>query len=203
MVNRAVYFGSLLLAILLSDCHKPCNLPNYSFLVNETFSPEKDSIHIGDTLWLTCTIPETLKDINSQNEIDFSQAEDLASDLVISDISKFDSERGAVDSFNYTQIQGSIHTDQSADPQGVKQLSFEENSNSYLLQVGLIAKKAGAYIMTMPDNPHVYRKGMPNCGTANFQFLNGNTKQHLYLFENIWGQLSNYDSTHSYCFKVY
>jgi hypothetical protein len=178
-------------------------LPDYSFSINDTFSPESDSINLGDTLWLTCVIPVNITDINSQKTITFSDAENLGSDLVISDISKFNLERGAVDSFNYVQRHGTIFSDPSANPGGVKQLMFEGNSDSYLLEVGLIAQRAGAYVLTMNDVPKVYRKGMTNCGTAKFQFLNGNNQQHLYLFENLWGPPSIYDSTHSYCFKVY
>ncbi len=184
-------------------CRKPCNLPNYTFSVNDSFSPEKDSINIGDTLWLTCTISKTQIDINTQANINFDNAENLGSNLVISDISRFNLERGAVDSFNYIQQYGNISTDPTSNPQGVKQLRFEESSDSYLLKVGLIAKKEGNYILTVPDNPYVFRRGMAKCGTADFKILNVNINKHLYLFENIWGLLSEYDRNHSYCFKVY
>ncbi len=186
-----------------NGCHKPCNLPNYTFLVNDHFTPEKDSIQIGDTLWLTCAISKTLVDINSQEKVNFPDAQNLGTNLIISDISKFNLQRGAVDSFAYVQIRGNIYTDQTSNPHGAKQIGFEEDANYYLLEVGLVAIKMGTYILTVPDNPYVFRKGMTKCGTASFQILNSNTNKHLYLFENIWGQLSEYDSTHSYCFKVY
>lgn len=193
----------LLCLVLFESCHKPCTLPNYLFLANTIFSPEKDSIKVNDTLWLSCIINKNLNDINTQKTVDFSSAENMGTDLLISDILKFSSERGAVDSFDYIKRHGNIYTDPSLNPKGAKQLSFEENSTSYLLDVGLIARKAGSYILTVPDNSYVYRKGMPKCGTGNFLFINTNSKKHLYLFENIRGQLSEYDSAHSYCFKVY
>lgn len=201
-MNKLLLFGIVLIGVL-NSCHKPCNEPNYSFSVDDFFSPEKDSINIGDTIWLNSTISKLEKDINTQSQVNFSNAENLGTNLIISDISKFDSQRGAVDSFTYFQSHGRIYTDPKLNPQGVKQLSFEENDNSYQLEVGLIAKSAGSYILTIPDNPHVFRKGMSNCGTANFEFLNSNNNKHLDLFENRWGQLSGYDSAHSYCFKVY
>lgn len=200
-MSKMFFLNLQLLVAFFNSCHKPCNLPNYVFSVNSIFFPEKDTINIGDTLWLTCTIPKTLIDINTQQQVEFSNAENLGSDLIISDISKFNLQRGAVDSFKYAQLHGTIYTDLQANPQGVKQLSFEEKTNSYLLQVGLIAKKAGNYILTMPDNPSVFRKGRGKCGMASFKILNSNNNKHLYLFENMWRALSNYDKNHSYCLR--
>lgn len=192
-----------LITVFIEGCHKPCTLPNYTFSVNDVFLPDSDSIKINDTLWLNCTINKNLDDINTQKTINFSSAENLGTNLIISDISQFQLGRGAVDSFDYIKRHGNIYTDLNSNPHGVKQISFEENNISYLLDIGLIARKKGNYILTVPDNPYVYRKDMPKCGTANFQFLNSNTKKHLYLFQNIWGQLNFSDSAHSYCFKVY
>ena len=188
---------------LLTGCHKPCTLPNYDFSVSDFFSPEKDSVTVGDTLWLISNISNVQVDINSGAQVDFSGAENLGFNLVVSDISKFRSQRGAVDSFDYTKRHGDIYTHPSSNPQGIKQLSFEKTMASYMLEVGLIAKKKGSYLLTVPDNPYVFRQDMPKCGTAAFAILNSNANKHLYLFENYWGKLNQYDSTHSYCFKVY
>lgn len=186
-----------------ASCHKPCNEPNYTFNVSESFLPEKDSIGIGDTLWLLSSIPKLQTDVGTQKEIDFSNAENLGSNLIISDINKFTTpSRGAVDSFNFFKINGDIFTIANTDADGVKQLSYEETAISYELKVGMIALKAGKYIFTVPDNPSVFRGGKTKCGLGNFQILNQNINKHLYLFEDLLGSLSSYDSNHSYCLKV-
>jgi hypothetical protein len=202
-VDKIIFAVVLFVFGFFNGCHKPCNLPNYTFSVNDFFSPEKDSVNIGDTLWIRCIISKTQIDVNTQEQVNFYNAENLGFSLVISDISRFDLKRGAVDSFTYITLHGSIYTDSTSNSTAVKQLSFEENNDSYLLEVGLIAKESGSYILTIPDNPYVYRKGMAKCGTANFLIVNRNTNKHLYLFENRWGKLSAYDSAHSFCFKVY
>ncbi len=183
----------------LIGCHKPCNEPDYHFSVTESFSPEKDSIKVGDTFFLMCIIHKMQMDISTKMVIDFSNLVSFGDHLVISDISKFNIQRDAADSFSYFNIEGKIYSDQY----GAKQLSFTENDSTYRLKVGLVALKAGSYIFTVPDAPNVTRKGHVKCGLGNFQIFNSNVNKHLYLFENMWGPLSNYDSSHSYCIKVY
>lgn len=138
-------------------------------------------------------------DINTLTAIDFSNLSNLSNHLIISDIFKFKMERDATDCFSYFNVHGKIYSDQY----GAKQLSFEENDSTYSLKVGLVALKAGLYIFTLPDAPGIYRKEHVKCGRGNFEILNSNVDKHLYLFENIWGNLSIYDSLHSYCIKVY
>ena len=182
-----------------AGCYKPCNEPDYHFSVTESFSPEKDSINVGDTFFLMCIIPKMQMDISTKMVIDFSNLGNLGDNLVISDISKFNMQRDAADSFSYINIEGKIYSDQH----GAKQLNFKETDSTYRLKVGLVALKKGLYIFEVPDALGVYRNGHVKCGRGNFEILNSNVNKHLYLFENMWGQLSKYDSSHSYCIKVY
>ena len=201
LINQIVLVNLIIIAS--ESCHKPCNEPNYSFKVNESFFPQKDSINVGDTIFVLSSFNKELTDTTTKKVIDFSNAENLGTVLIISDITKFrDIQRGAIDSFSYFNLVGSIFTAPATDTLNVKQLIYTETSSIYDLKIGLIAKKAGIYIFTIPDNPDVFRKNQTKCGTANFEILNQNTQQHLYLFENILGSLSRYDSTHSYCVKV-
>ena len=187
------------LSLAMFSCVKPCLEADHDFSVSESFLPEKDSIRIGDSLFITCIIPKIEKDRYTQVIINFSGANNIGDHLVISDISKFNTQRDASDSFSYFKIQGNIYSDQY----GVKQLSFAEIDTAYQLQVGLIAQKRGLYIFTIPDMPGVYRNGQAKCGRGNFQILNANVNKHLYLFENLWGPIiSPYDAAHSYCVKV-
>lgn len=187
----------------LAGCHKPCHEPDYTFKVSEIFSPDKDSIQIGDTLWIQSSILKLQKDVTTQNEIDFSNAENLGASFLIQDISKFrNSFRGAIDSFEFFNIYGNIFSAINTDTSRVKQLRYSETDSSYQIKVGVVALKAGLYLFTIPDAPDIYRKNKVKCGIGDFEILNSNANKHLYLFENIWGPLSSYDSSHSYCVKV-
>ncbi len=66
-----------------AGCHKPCNEPDYNFSVTESFFPERDSINVGDTLFLKCIIPKAETDINTKMTIDFSNLGNLGHNLVI------------------------------------------------------------------------------------------------------------------------
>lgn len=185
------------------ECHKPCNEPDYTFIGNDYFSPEKDSLHIGDTLWLISSINKELMDTNTKKVIDYSSAANLASAVIISDIKKFKDKRGAIDSFDYINVIGNIFSDVNTDTSNVKQLTYNKATSSFELKIGFIARKAGSYIFTIPDNPYLYRRGKPKCGTAKIVMLNQNIDKHLNIFENMWGTLSSYDVAHSYCIGVY
>ncbi|MDN3654373.1 hypothetical protein QWZ08_01970 [Ferruginibacter paludis] len=188
-----------------SACKKACNEPDYSFLIKTSFSSEKDSIPLGDTLWLKCETPSKMQDLNTKSQINFVGAVNLGTSLIVQDIKKFlSNDRGAVDSFDFIKVDGEIYSIQTLSPERVKQLSFFESNNNYKFKIGIVAKKKGLYVFTITDIPNVvYRKGMEQCGKASFEILNVNEDKHLYLIENIVGALSEYDRKHSYCFKVF
>lgn len=204
MVSYKYLLLILLFFAFSFSCHKPCNESDHRFSINYNFADEKDSINVGDTLWLMSETSTRINDLNTQQEVDFSNAENMGSALSIADITKFHSaQRGAVDSFNFTAINGNIYTNQSLNPNGTKQITFSESDNKYQLKIGIIALKRGIYIFSISDIPAVFRKDKGKCGMASFEILNNNADKHLYLFQNLWGPLSTYDATHSYCFKVY
>lgn len=186
--------------IYIGGCTKPCHEPDYDFSVYESFSPEKDSMNVGDTLYLNWEILKMQKDKNTGTLINFSNLGNLGDNLVISDITKFhDAKREAADSFSYINIYGKIYSDNY----GAKQFQFMETDSSYLLKVGLIPLKAGLYVFTIPDATGIYRNGHVKCGIGDYAVLNANVNKHLYLFENLWGSIiSDYDRNRSYCIKV-
>lgn len=203
MKKILVYILFLSIISTAATCHKPCNEPNYSFETGVKFSPESDSLHVGDTIWITSSIPNPVLDNNSGKAIIYENA-NWGSTLIISDILEFrDSNRGAVADFSYFAKTGSIYSMSGTDTMNVKQLSYQENISGYEFKIGIVAGKKGLYILTIPDNPYLFRKGNPKCGTANLVILNQNNNKHVNLFEDKWGPLSSYDVSHSYCLKVY
>jgi hypothetical protein len=205
MKNLMTFFITVLFILHFMACKKPCHQPDYHFSINSSFAIEKDSMPVGDTLWLTCESSTNMLDLNTKSQIDFSNAQNFGSALIISDINKFHSLiRGAVDSFDFVKARGDIYTIQNLDPNGTKQLNFAEGNDMYSLKIGMVAKRKGLYILSIVDIPNVvYRKGQEQCGKGSFEILNNNLNRHFYLFENLWGPLSEYDKKHGYCVKVY
>jgi hypothetical protein len=189
----------LCIIIFIGGCTKPCHEPDHNFSVFESFTPEKDSMQIGDTLYLNWEILKMQMDKNTGTLINFSNLGNLGDHLIISDINKFyDVKRDAADSFSFINIYGKIYSDDY----GAKQLQFMETDSSYRLKVGLILLKAGLYVFTIPDATGINRNGHIKCGIGNYEVLNANMNKHLYLFENLSGPLSTYDRNRSYCLKV-
>lgn len=196
-MNRALPLFCLLVIMISFACIKPCHEGNYHFTTYDMFSPEKDSINVGDTLYLYCSISK------NQNSVYFSRAENLVSDLVLSNIDSFGtSSRGAVKDFDYFSIIGQLTTDSRLSPDNNFQIYYIESDSAYTFKAGFIALKKGRYIFTYTDDTGVYRKGSVKCGIADFIFLNGNANNHLYLIEDQYGSLSYYDQVHSYCLDV-
>lgn len=187
-------------------CRKPCHEPDYTFSIKTSFSSEKDSMRLGDTLWLSCETPTEMEDLNTKNLINFVGAENFGTAIVVQNIKEwFTSDREAVDCFDFIKVDGEIYSIQTLDPKRVKQISFLESNGRYNFKFGIIAKKRGLYIFTIPDIPAVvYRKDKEQCGKAGFEILSSNVDKHLYLFEDYLAlTLSNYDKKHCYCIKVY
>ena len=65
------FFIFFCIIVVISGCLKPCNEPDYYFTVFESFFPERDSMNIGDTLYLDCKIPKMEKDNNTGHIINF------------------------------------------------------------------------------------------------------------------------------------
>jgi hypothetical protein len=56
------------------DGSKPCRDARYGFSVTSEFSPQKEIYDIGDTIFLTSTIPKSLTDLISNQQIDYSNS---------------------------------------------------------------------------------------------------------------------------------
>ncbi len=179
----------------------------YNFKINANAFPDKDSLKIGDTLWIEVTCPTILTDLTSNKSINYSGTKNLG--IAIS----FDIFKGgsisdpgtnyAASNFNYsltsgTQINNSL-------TERVKEYLFLENSNMYVFKLGVIPKVIGIFAIGISNSVNVYRQS-DNCTKANFEIIfDSNTDQHLYLYQNNRpGYLiTDYETKHAYCFKVY
>ena len=189
---------SLLNVTLIVSCRKPCQSDNFEYSGADVFFPEKDSIKVGDTVFVSCIIRK------SEIPEGFTHVENLGGNLIISNIDSFRlSSRGAVNDFSYINIQGGLYSDMTASPDNVKQISYLETDSSYNLLVGLIGLKKGSYVLTYTDVPGVRWSGPGKCGTANMFFNNVNENKHSYLFEDKLGPSSPRDSATSYCLMVF
>lgn len=206
-------FIALLLIIAIAStfgtCKKSglgCASADYSFKASAVAYPDKDSIRIGDTIWIKSNIPSSLADQISSQTIDYSNASNLSLSI---QLLKFTggsiNDPGASYSANKFSYFPSIGA-QINDPfiEGQRTFSFLEQNDFYNLLIAIVPKEKGIYLMAISNAVNVYRKS-DKCTKANYEINFGNTKQHLFFYQNNRPGyiISNYEQAHSYCFKVY
>lgn len=199
--------GLTYIIIINSGCPKPCVEATLTFNVNSQIVPDKDSIHIGDTLYLESTFPTNLIEQRSGKLMDYSNSEGIGSTLAVSSLPPNDTiAKDAVFDFEYISISGKIYNDRSIPrPAGVQQLTYGESSGNYVLKIGLIPYKKGIYILGIGNGLSNGRKKGKSCEKAAFNISITSTNQHFYLLEQ-WKPnyiLNDFGREHGYAFKVY
>lgn len=203
--SKAALVGAALL-LTLTGCPSVCTETTYSFAVTATFSPQKDSIQVGDTLFLTSTFPNKLTDRLSGKEINYANATNLGTSIFV-DLLPGDKSAlvDAVSSFDYVSKKGRIYTDPTVpSPTRVSQLQYQQIATNYELSIGFIARKKGVYCLTVSNGFSVGRINT-DCDKASFDIELANTDQHLqYLSRYLnTSTVPDYNARGSYCFKVY
>lgn len=189
---------------LLTACPSVCPDAVYSFEVTATYSPEKDSIQVGDTLYLTSSFPTKLPAGNSNQLIDYSNAV-IGGNVFFDEIPMDKSSlKSAVNSFLIFSTKGQIYTDTSVpSPERIKQTRYQQTGTTYELLFGFVPRKKGLFCLTLSSG---YSTGKPNdgCDSAGFSISLTNTDQHLHYLTDISGiAVSPYVAKGAYCFKVY
>ena len=206
MVKISLYISALLCLTLLSfECGKTCAEVSYSFSMAEQFYPELDSIKIGDTLWAVSSHSTTFRDTGTGNNIDYSSSV-LGSNIRL--LNYTDSaiiasgNIGAFHSFTTLVVEGSeVGNDNLPDEN--KGVNYEEENDSFLLRIAFIPKEKGIYGISLGNAGAVRHNH--GCELAAVELENANANNHLYLYQNSRPgyQISSYERTHLYCFKVY
>ncbi len=158
-----------------------CTESNYSFKLDAQVYPDRDTINIGDTIWVEVNSPEVFTDQISNQQINFSNANNLGTDMgfgkliSVSPIQK----AYAVNDFNFVLLEGKEIT--SPNPQLIKEYLFSDINGRYKFKLGVIPKSSGTYSFNLGNAVHVYRNGN-SCPKADFQMQLIQTNQHYYLY---------------------
>ena len=169
------------------------------------FSPEKDSITVGDTLWFTASVPTQIKykpgSATDSVYYNLSGASDVTAEMHFNAIPQKATLTNAVDSFIYIKRAGNFSPNKLT-PHGSEVISFIEQNGNYEFSFGLIAQKKGFYCLTVIDIYQAKKK----CDQISVSIMVKNAITHLYYLKNLYyngGPIDSYSQTHSYCFKVY
>ena len=186
------------------SCVKNCSDTSYSFDINARIFPDEDSISIGDTIWIEASSPTTLTDKLSGEEVDYGGATNMGIAIqIVSFHGGSVSNTGAfhvLDSFHYVLVNGQLT---AQDDNAINYL-YDAVDNSYKFKLGIIGERTGTYGLSVSDAINVYRQ-KDKCSKATYTMQITDTDQHLYLYQNSRPgyEISSYEMTHVYCFKVY
>ena|ERR1017187_6612432 len=200
-----------ILVIFISSCHKPCIPASYALTGGlSTFLPDKDSIHIGDTLWFSSSFPVNLKYTNfggtDSGVVDLSGATNVGTDIHFNSSPKKDTITGALNSFFIIPVIGQAEVN-SFSPDAAETITFKEEQGYYRASFAMVAQKKGVYCITILDMYELIKK----CTTASVTIpISSTVNQHLNYLDSVYFPGSIYEPsipifelTHDYCFTVY
>lgn len=191
----------LLFVICKASSCKNCVEATYQFNIQGLFSPEKDSIQVGDTLWVISSHPTTFSD--GTKDIEFSGANVGTNFRIFKFGESYPDLSGAVNDFLFVKGNGREANDDN-NPAENKGFYFDEINSIYILKIGFIAQKKGVYTIGLNDALGISQQGL-GCVKAAITILNANSDSHLHFYQS-WRPgyaMSDYERTHLYCFKVY
>ncbi len=190
-----------------SSCNKlNCANTVYNFQISGKIYPDKDSIHIGDTIWVEINASTQFIDITSGKIIDYSGAINLGNALSVDIFTGGSiSDPGtayAANKFNYFLLAG--NSVNNSFTERIREYLFSENNSKYSFKLAIIPLLKGIYTIAISNAANVYRQS-DKCAKASFEINLQNTNQHLYFYQNNRPGyvMSDYERTHMYCFKVY
>jgi hypothetical protein len=208
MATKIYSIGTLLIILastVFSTCRKgslDCASARYSFEIAASITPDKDSIHIGDTIILKVHTPTTLYDLQSGRSIDYKNAMNLGNVITFLKFLPANRSTGAINNFSLSIEKGTKV--KSIDPQSQLEVLFFEDNGNYLFDLSIVPRDTGRYVITIGNAANVYRRN-DNCTKANFIMDFQNTNQHLY-FLNLWRPdlaIDGQGKKKVYYFKVY
>lgn len=135
--------GTVTCLLLLTACPSPCIEAVYSFEVTASYKPDKDSITIGDTLYLESSFPAKLFDSQTKSEVDYSNAKTIGATIAFGNIAKagFGTD-STLNDFAFVSFKGQIYNDPGVPGHiSVNQIQYADMDGKYILKVGIIPKK--------------------------------------------------------------
>lgn len=182
---HSIIAGALLSALLFTGatCNKTgldCANTKYSFQLPVKAYPDKDSINIGDTIWLE--VNESTSFTNTQNgqTLDYSGASNLGSTIAFG---RYDT---ALKSWtnenpdNFNLISKNNHDNLVNKTSIDVEYLFAEKEGKYVFLLGVVPKKKGLFSILFSNSNNTYRKS-DKCTKANFNIIFENTDQHYPL----------------------
>ncbi len=164
-----------------------CADTKYSFQLSIKAYPDKDTINIGDTVWLEINESTSFQNGQSGQTVDYSGAENLGSVLSFGNydttLRSWVNENPNSFDLDLFSGYGKLVNQTAIDLEYL----FSERENRYRFLLGVVPKKKGLFSLLFSNSGNTYRRS-DKCTKANFIINFKNTNQHYYLSPSYNGQ---------------
>ena len=161
------------------NCGKKCTETTYSFNLPVKAYIDKDSIKIGDTIWLEINEPVVLRNSDG-SMVNYSGAENLGSAIAFgvynSSINSWQNENPNSFILLLSDDRGRIINQNNINIE----YGFLEKDGRYLFKLAVIPKKIGKFSILFSNSNNTFRSN-DKCTKANFIIQFENTNQHYPL----------------------
>jgi hypothetical protein len=184
--NRSIVIAAAILTAFLfikANCTKlpfDCAKTVYSFQLPVKAFPDKDTINIGDTIWLEINERTLIRDGVSGEMTDYSGAENLGTVIALGRYN--DSMKSWVNENpqNFKFVILNSHGKLVNQTDIGTEFTFSEQENSFLFSLAVIPLKKGLFSLLLVDARNVFRAS-DKCTKASFSIIFENTNQHYPL----------------------
>ena len=204
---RKLLIIAITLSSIFTSCIKrmDCSQTDYSFEGFFKAYPDRDSIRIGDTIWLETKIPVQIKDRINGGVINYTGALNLGTAITYLELISGPADPaplGAAYSFNNFLLKGKATA--SVDANKLREFLFVEEAGFYHFKLAVIPTKRGLFVVAPSDAENVYTKSN-KCGKSFFSLTFKDTNQRVFLYEQTRPSYtaSGYERSHMYVFRVY
>ncbi|MEO8769421.1 MAG: hypothetical protein ABI402_05035 [Ferruginibacter sp.] len=167
-----------------NDKTVPCLRGGYSFAVTSEWSPQKETYHIGDTIYFISNFPKTMTDqVNTSLSVDYSNSVGIQGDITIICLDSV-AQRPVLarDSFDLFSVKGNF-SELAGSQNGGIAFNYNETNLNYEFVGAFICQKKGIYGIGAGDLSSRGLRG-DDCTNAGFTMTVTNSEQHLYLHYN-------------------
>ncbi len=184
-INLKRYATLLVLCVTMiyATCSKKnnCTQSSNSFALKMKIYPDADSIVVGDTLWLELNEPAILKDLVTNQLVDYSNASNLGNVIGFLEFLPGTDYTGVVSKFKVIVYKGQ-QLGTTITPSTYREYLFEESNGFYKLKLAIIPLDTGRFVLTIGNAANVYRRN-DNCTKASFQINFDSTNQHFFYLQ--------------------
>ncbi len=169
-----------------SSCNKNCVETTYNFELPVKAYPDKDTIKVGDTIWVEINSRTDFLDKSTNKTINYAGAANLGSAIGFSFRDTVNKKWvDAANDFKFSLLKG-LNTN-SSNINLYREYLFSEEAGYYVFKLGIMPQKKGLYSFLLSNSNNTYRQN-DKCTKANFTIIFRNTNQHYYLSPSYSGQ---------------